>query len=56
MSKRYYKVELVIGSESWSQQHLIDMCWRVFAGRSHAGTDLVRNIVYEVSADDWKDA
>ena len=50
----YYKVELVIGSEHWSQQDLIDLTWRIFAGRE--GTSLVRNIVYTVPTEDWEDA
>ncbi len=50
---RYYKVELVIATDEWNQQDLIDVCWYTFTG--HDNLTLVQNIVYAVDGANYKE-
>jgi|LakMenE01Jun11ns_1017448.scaffolds.fasta_scaffold9758749_2 hypothetical protein len=50
---RYYKVELVVSTDEWNQQDLIDVCWYTFTG--HDNLTLVQNIVYSVDGAQYEE-
>jgi hypothetical protein len=50
---RYYKVELVVSTDVWNQQDLLDVCWYTFTGREDI--TLVQNIAYEVEGSQYEE-
>jgi|LakMenEpi03Aug12_release.lakeMendotaPanAssembly.Ray.scaffolds.fasta_scaffold3149165_1 hypothetical protein len=46
------KVELVIATDKWNQQDLIDFVWQGFTNQDELG--LVENIVYEVDGTEYE--